>query len=174
LQQNFLTKNNLMAFQKILLLCSFLLLAFHKNYSTILPTEFTAKVIAVKDGDSIEVLYEGKPISIRLADVDCPETRKSQPFGRAAKKFTSALCFGQIVKIQHRNKFDRYKRLIATIINAQNKNVNKELIIAGLAWHFKQYSTNIEIAKLEITARGNKVGLWKDAYPMAPWAWRKK
>ena len=166
-----------MVFQKIILLCSFLFVVFDINKnanSTILPTEFIAKVIAIKDGDSIEVFYEGKPISIRLADVDCPEIRKSQPFGRAAKKFTSTLCFGQMVKVQHQNKFDKYKRLIATIITKQNKNVNKELVIAGLAWHFKQYSTNIEIGKLEITARVNKVGLWKDAYPIAPWNWRKK
>jgi micrococcal nuclease len=163
-----------MAFQKIILVYSFLLLAFNNNHYKTLPKEFTAKVIGVKDGDSIDVLYEGKTISIRLADVDCPETRKSQPFGKAAKKFTSALCFGQMVKVQNQNKFDRYKRLIATIINTQNKNLNEELVIAGLAWHFKQYSTNIEIGKLEITARVNKVGLWKDAYPVAPWDWRKK
>jgi micrococcal nuclease len=159
---------------KIIFLFNFLFVTFNTNHNTILPPEFTAKVIAIKDGDSMEVLYETKTISIRLADVDCPEIRNSQPFGRAAKKFTSALCFGQMVKVQHRNKFDRYKRLIATIINEQNKNVNEELVIAGLAWHFKQYSTNIEIAKLEITARVNKVGLWKDAYPIAPWEWRKK
>jgi endonuclease YncB( thermonuclease family) len=163
-----------MLFSKILLLYFFIFSPYDSNINTILPTEFAAKVIAIKDGDSIEVLYEGKTISIRLADVDCPETRKSQPYGRAAKKFTSTLCFGQMVKVQHRNKFDKYKRLIATVINAQNKNVNKELVIAGLAWHFKQYSTNMEIAKLEITARVNKVGLWKDAYPVAPWAWRKR
>jgi micrococcal nuclease len=163
-----------MLFSKILLLYSVILLNYQTNSTTILPTPFIAKVIAIKDGDSMEVLYEGRTISIRLADVDCPEIKNSQPFGRAAKKFTSALCFGQMVTLQHQNKFDRYKRLIATIINAQNKNVNKELIIAGLAWHFKKYSTNTELAALEITARVNKVGLWKDAYPVAPWAWRKK
>jgi micrococcal nuclease len=163
-----------MSILKIILLYNFLLVTFHTNHNTILPTEFTGKVIAIKDGDSIDLLYEGKTISIRLADVDCPEIRKSQPYGRAAKRFTSTLCFGQMVKVQHRNKFDKYKRLIATIINEQNKNVNKELIIAGLAWHFKQFSTSTEISKLEITARVNKVGLWKDAYPMAPWAWRKR
>ncbi len=162
-----------MPFPKILLSFSFLLLAFHSNTATIFPTEFTAKVIAIKDGDSIEVFYEGKTISIRLADIDCPEIRRIQPFGKAAKKFTSFLCYGQLVKVQHTNTFDRYKRLIATIINAQNKNVNKELVVAGLAWHFKKYSTNADIAKLEITARVNKVGLWKDDYPVAPWEWRK-
>ncbi len=160
-----------MLFTKTLILYSFLFLINQNN--TKLPTEFTAKVIAIKDGDSIEVLYEGKTISIRLAYVDCPEIRNSQPFGRAAKKFTSNLCFAQVVKVQHTNKFDKYKRLVATIINAQNKNVNRELVIAGLAWHFKKHSTNNEIAKLEITARVNKVGLWKEEYPIAPWNWRK-
>ncbi len=163
-----------MAFQKIILLYSFLFLTVSVHYNTALPTEFTAKVIAIHDGDSMEVLYEGKTISIRLADVDCPEIRKSQPFGKAAKKFTSSLCFARMVKVLHHNTFDKYKRLIATIINTQNKTLNKELVIAGLAWHFKKYSTNIEIGKLEITARVNKVGLWKDFYPVAPWEWRKK
>jgi micrococcal nuclease len=163
-----------MAFQKIIFVYSFLLIVFQSNNSTTLPTEFTAKVIAIKDGDSIEVLYQGKTISIRLADVDCPEIRSAQPYGKVAKKFTSSLCFAQRVKIHHQNKYDKYKRLIATVINAYNKNVNKALVIAGLAWHFKQYSTNLEIAKLEITARVNKVGLWNDNYPVAPWAWRKK
>ena len=158
----------------MILLGSLLFLAKTKNAETILPTEFIAKVIAIKDGDSIEILYEGKTIPIRLADIDCPELRKSQPFGMAAKKFTSALCFGKMVTVQHRNKYDKYKRLIATIINEEKKEVNKELIIAGLAWHFKQYSTNSNIAKLEITARVHKVGLWKDTYPIAPWDWRKK
>ena len=158
----------------MILLISLVFLANNKNAQTILPVEFMAKVIAIKDGDSIEILYQGKTISIRLADIDCPELRKSQPFGMAAKKFTATLCFGKMVTVLHRNKYDRYKRLIATIINAENKNVNKELIIAGLAWHFKKYSTDIDIAKLEITARVNKVGLWKDTYPIAPWEWRKK
>ena len=49
-----------------------------------LTDNFIAKVIGVKDGDTIEVLKEKQSIIIRLSDIDCPE--KSQPNGSAAKK----------------------------------------------------------------------------------------
>ncbi len=162
-----------MHFSKFYFLISFLLFSFNKEVKTMLPTSFTAKVIAIKDGDSIDVLYENNKISIRLADIDCPEIRNKQPFGREAKKYTATLCFGQNVTVQNNIKFDRYKRLIATIINQQNKNVNKELVIAGLAWHFKKYSTKLDYEVLQQTAKANKKGLWKDANAIAPWEWRK-
>jgi micrococcal nuclease len=162
-----------MIYTKLTLIFSFILLSFTTKENIFLPIEFTAKVIAIKDGDSIDVFYENKKINIRLADVDCPEIKNKQPFGRNAKAFTSKLCYGQKVTVQSNNKYDRYKRLIATIINEQNKNVNRELVIAGLAWHFKKYSTNNEFAILENNARSNKMGLWKDNNPTAPWEWRK-
>ena len=40
--------------------------------------------------------------------------------------------------------------------------LNKELLKAGLAWHYKQYSSDPELAKLEFEARAKKVGLWKE------------
>ena len=161
-----------MASQKYLLFICLFLFSCNPKDNLKLPSEFTAKVIAVKDGDTIEVLYDGKPIKIRLAHVDCPEIRKSQPFGRAAKQITSDICFGQNVKVINENEFDRYKRLIAVVINQQNKNVNKELVIAGLAWHYKKYSTDIEYDQLETAAKANKIGLWTDENPTPPWEWR--
>ncbi len=112
-------------------------------------------------------------MTIRFAHVDCPEIRKGQPFGQAAKKFTSELCFGQIVTVINEGKYDRYKRLIAVIINEENENVNKELVKAGLAWHFIKYSNDTSYDDLELTARQNKVGLWADENPTPPWDWRK-
>ncbi|MEO7482303.1 MAG: thermonuclease family protein [Ferruginibacter sp.] len=131
-----------------------------------------AKVIAVKDGDTIEILYEGKPMRIRMAHIDCPELGKSQPFGRAAKTFTSAMCYGQQVTIFNEGVFDRYKRLIAVVINKAGLNVNKELMKAGLAWHFLRYSSDTTYAQLEKLARQKKMGLWKDENPIPPWKWR--
>ncbi len=129
------------------------------------------KVIAVKDGDTIDILYKGNPLTIRLAHIDCPE--KKQPFGSVAKSFISAECFGQVVTIQSNGKSDRNKRLIGVVINARGKNVNKELVKAGLAWHFTRYSTDTSYAVIERAARQNKIGLWKDVSPTPPWQWRK-
>lgn len=132
--------------------------------------EISGKVIKVKDGDTIDILFNGKPLTIRLAHIDCPE--KNQPFGSVTKRFTSDLCFGQIVTIENEKKFDRYNRLIGVVINEKGDTVNKELVKAGLAWHYKKYSTDEEYDKLEFTARGNKVGLWRDGDPTPPWNWR--
>ena len=144
-------------FRLILLLCIFFFSC--KNISKKQSaTEITGKVIAVKDGDTIEILFDGKPLTIRFAHIDCPEIRKKQPFGTAAKQFTSDHCFGQIVTIQHENKYDRYKRLIGVVMNGKGENVNKALVQAGYAWHYKPYSTDDSYDRLELTARQEKKG----------------
>ncbi|MNK27395.1 Thermonuclease precursor [compost metagenome] len=134
---------------------------------------FSAKVIGIMDGDTMEILYKNVPTKIRLAHIDCPEKRGKQPFGNNAKIALSDLCFGRIVTIKG-EKYDRYRRLIAVVINDKNKNVNQEMIKLGMAWHFTKYSTDPIYAKLEKTARKNRAGLWQDKNPIAPWLWREK
>jgi endonuclease YncB( thermonuclease family) len=134
---------------------------------------FSAKVIGIMDGDTMEILYRKTPIKIRLSHIDSPEKRGTQPFGNNAKIVLSNLCFGRMVTVKS-NNYDRYKRLIAVIINDENQNVNKEMIKLGMAWHYKKYSKDTDYAKLETEARKNRVGLWKDKNPIAPWLWREK
>lgn len=134
------------------------------------PATLNGKVIGVKDGDTIDILYNNKKLTIRLAHIDCPE--KKQPYGQAAKKFLSDRCIGQTVTIQHHNEYDRSKRLIGEVISAPGENLNKALVKAGLAWHFKKYSTNQEYAALEQAARKQRIGLWSEPNPVAPWDWR--
>ncbi|WP_316755595.1 thermonuclease family protein [Pedobacter aquatilis] len=138
------------------------------NYSNLV---FSAGVIRILDGDTMEVLYQDHPIKIRLAHIDCPEKRGHQPFGIKAKQALSDLCFGQMVTVQGQ-KYDRYKRLIAVVINNKEQVLNQEMIKLGMAWHFKKYSNDPLYAQLEITARKNKVGLWQDSTAVAPWEWR--
>lgn len=134
---------------------------------------FSAKVIGIMDGDTMEILYKNVPTKIRLAHIDCPEKRGKQPFGNNAKIALSDLCFGRIVTVKG-EKYDRYKRLIAVVINDKNKNVNQEMVKLGMAWHFTKYSKDPIYAKLEKQARKNRVGLWKDKNPIEPWLWREK
>lgn len=133
---------------------------------------FTARVIRILDGDTMEILYKNKPFKVRLSHIDCPEKRGSQPFGNNAKKALSNLCFGQNVTI-YGEKYDRNKRLIAIVVNHKKQIVNQEMIKRGMAWHFKKYSKDLLYTKLELEARKNKVGLWRDPNPVAPWEWRK-
>lgn len=132
------------------------------------------KIIGIKDGDTVEGLYYQLPINIRLEHIDAPE--KKQAFGTVSKQKLSDLCFGKIVTIISKGKkgsYDARGRLIAEIVVDGKMVANKEMLKAGLAWHYKKYSSNTEYAQLEITARKNKTGLWRDKTPVAPWDFRK-
>jgi endonuclease YncB( thermonuclease family) len=130
---------------------------------------FTAKVVGVKDGDSIVVLRDKEEVVIRLLDIDCPEL--SQAFGRQAKKRASDLCFGKTVTLKATGK-DRYDRTLAHVILPGGKELNRELVASGLAWWYRKYSDDESLGKLEADAKKSKLGLWSDKKPVAPWDWR--
>jgi hypothetical protein len=46
------------------------------------------------------------------------------------------------------------------------------MIRQGMAWAFLKYLTDPAIADLEKQARSQKIGLWADANPTAPWDFR--
>ena len=128
------------------------------------------KVVGISDGDTIKVLQDGKQVIIRLASIDCPE--KGQPYGQAARKFTASLVAGKVVKVWQTDT-DRYGRIVGFVF-ADGIDVNKELLKAGMAWHYKQYSRDPELAKLEFQARAKKIGLWAEPDPVPPWEWRQQ
>jgi len=130
------------------------------------------KVVKIKDGDTLGLLSnDNQQITVRLAEIDCPE--KSQAFGKAAKKFTSDLCFGKDVTLIGNTK-DRYGRTVAMVILPDGTNVNYQLVKNGFAWQYKAYSQSAELAQLEQNARENKLGLWQDVNPTPPWEYRKE
>lgn len=129
------------------------------------------KVVRIIDGDSIVVLVnENEQLKVRLEGIDCPEKR--QDFGQRATRATAELCFGKEVVIQ-KTGVDRYRRTLGYVY-AGDVCINKELLRRGLAWHFKKYNQEPELAGLEITARHEKVGLWSQPNPVPPWEFRKQ
>jgi micrococcal nuclease len=133
--------------------------------------EFEGKVTGIKDGDTFEVLREGKPERVRLSDIDSPES--AQPFGKAAKKYASDLCFGKTVRVEPKRKRDRYGRILGTIYVDDTVNINAQMIAAGYAWRYK-YSKNKQYAAFEEEARESRFGLWSGEDPVDPWLWRKE
>ncbi|HEY1603523.1 MAG TPA: thermonuclease family protein, partial [Pirellulales bacterium] len=131
--------------------------------------EFTGKVVAITDGDTIKVLRDREEIKIRLEGIDCPESH--QAFGNKAKQATSDLAFGEIVTVQAKGK-DRYGRVLADIILPDGKNLSRELVRSGFAWWYRKYSKDETLGKLEAEARDAKRGLWADPNPIPPWDWR--
>ena len=131
---------------------------------------FTGKLVKVLDGDTVEVLHDGKAERIRLAQIDSPE--KSQPFGHAAKRYVLDIADYKIVTVKVAT-FDRYGRTVGEIFFPDGTNINKKIVGAGYAWQYKRYSTDPEYGDLETKARRAKLGLWKDKAPIPPWEWRK-
>ena len=141
--------------------------------NTFCQTTLTAKVVGIKDGDTVVVLDNlNNQTTLRLAEVDCPE--KSQPFGTKAKQFTSDQIYLKTIKYVVTDT-DRYGRSIAMIYyDTDNKYLSAEIIKAGMGWHYKRYSISKELANFEINARKDKLGLWIDNNPIEPSEWRKK
>ena len=133
---------------------------------------FTGEVVGILDGDTIEVLHNGKAQRVRLHGIDCPE--KGQPFGNNAKQAASSLIFAQEVTLQIHGK-DKYRRILADVLLADETNVNQELVKAGWCWWYRKYAADdTTLERLEADAREAKEGLWADPSPVPPWEWRNR
>jgi endonuclease YncB( thermonuclease family) len=127
--------------------------------------------VGVLDGDTIEVLHNGKAQRIRLHGIDCPE--KGQPYGNNAKQATSALVFALEVTLQIYGK-DKYGRILADVLLADGTNVNHTLVKDGWCWWYRKYAPDdVMLAALEAAAGSAQKGLWADPNPTPPWEFRK-
>jgi len=131
---------------------------------------FSGKCVGISDGDTISVMKYGRAIKIRLEGIDCPEP--GQDFGTRARRFTSDMVFGKIVEVKEYNQ-DVYGRIVARVY-VDGKDLSLELVKAGLAWHFKKYSSDPILAGAEDQARKQKIGLWSMPNPIPPWEYRRQ
>lgn len=132
-------------------------------------THFSAKVIAVIDGDTLLILHHGQPRKVRLADIDAPE--KGQDFGRAAGRSLADMVSGKQVEITSRAT-DQYGRLVAAI-TVDGLDVNAEQVRRGMAWQYAWHTRNPPYQALEEAARKAHRGLWAQPHPLQPSLWRK-
>lgn len=137
---------------------------------------YSARVVAISDGDTVTVLDESmRQHRIRLAGIDAPEKR--QPFGAQSKQHLSDMVFGKQVEADC-IKVDRYHRQVCKItINGVDANL--EQVKAGMAWWYRTYAPDQAkvdqtlYAAAENDARENRRGLWREPEAMAPWEWRR-
>ncbi|MGD1047301.1 MAG: thermonuclease family protein [Candidatus Krumholzibacteriaceae bacterium] len=116
------------------------------------------------------MLHDGKAEKVRVNGIDSPEL--GQPFGMNAKQYASTLIFGRVVTVRTFGT-DRYGRTLGDAVLADGRSLSREMVRAGFAWWYRQYSNDRGLEALETEARQSRRGLWADASPTAPWAWRK-
>lgn len=129
-----------------------------------------ATVIGVSDGDTLTVMNKGRPLKVRLANIDAPE--KAQPFGARSKQSLSELCFGRDATLDGAKK-DRYGRTVA-VVHCDAINANVAQIRNGMAWVYTQYNHDAALPAIEAMARLSRLGLWSDRQPQEPWLFRKE
>lgn len=131
-------------------------------------------VSSVRDGDTVTVGIGVERIRVRLAGIDAPELK--QPYGKEAREFLASMVLNKSIVVTWRKK-DKYRRTVGTLL-MDGRDVNLELLRAGLAWHYTQYAyeqTNIArtlYSATERQARDQHRGLWQDQ-PTPPWDYRE-
>lgn len=147
-----------------------LLLVLAMFASTVLASSYQGLLVSVSDGDTVQVMHDGKAEKIRLAEIDCPEM--DQPYGQAAKRFVLGIAAQKTVRVEV-GTTDRYGRTVGSVFLPDGSSLNRALVKEGYAWWYRQFSKDASIGQLETEARNAKRGLWQDKDPVAPWEWRR-
>lgn len=130
-------------------------------------------VVGVTDGDTITARC-GQPgayeqVKVRISAIDAPE--KKQPFGERSRQHLSEICYDVQATITPTAK-DRYGRTVADV-KCGRHDVATEQVRAGMAWVYDKYAKGYErLYQVQDAARARRAGLWADAEPVPPWAWR--
>jgi len=146
-----------------------------------LPRGFSCRVINIYDGDTIQVTGEDLAFKVRLAGIDCPESRwgkrPEQPFAREAKQVLVNRILGKSV-ILKQHGIGGYNRILAEVF-FRGENINLTLVRQGMAEVYQgRLPRSLESLRFQAAqkqARQSKVGIWSlgKAY-VSPKKWRKR
>lgn len=125
------------------------------------------QVSRVIDGDTIEVVMNGKIEKVRLIGIDTPETvdprRSTECFGKAASDFTKQLLASSSVQLQKDvSERDRYGRLLRYVYK-DGVFINELLVREGFA-QASAYPPDItlqpQLKQAQAEAQAAERGLW--------------
>ncbi len=149
------------------LLCAVLLITAAPAFAATLQ----GKVGKVFDGDSLLVQPAGggKPIEVRLKDIDAPEI--CQPGGTEAREFLLERTRDATVTLETAGT-DDYGRTLATL-TVDGLNLNQRLVAEGHAWSLRSKWNQGPFVSQEKMAAALKRGLHASPGAIAPWEWRR-
>lgn len=136
-----------------------------------LPSDLpSARVIKVVDGDTVDVLIDGREERVRLIGIDTPESvapsRPVECYGREASTFTSQLLIGQSVLLEDDSSQanrDDFGRLLRYIWLLDGRMANYEIIAQGYGFEYTYdlpYRYQAEFRAAQNAARAAQAGLW--------------
>lgn len=127
------------------------------------------KVVSVVDGNTLEVISaDEETYRIVLVGIDCPES--GQPYAEEAKRFLEGAILRKSIDVKLLGK-DRWGNYLGEIMTEVE--VSVELVKRGLAWcNEKNAPEHLKV--LEEQARAQRIGLWQEENPTAPWIYRRQ
>ena len=141
-----------------------------KNDSLSERPSFSCEVVGIADGDTFSCLSGKQSTTVRLFGIDAPE--KKQAYGKAAKQYLSSRIYRKTVTVTSHG-LDRYGRTLGLVM-VDGQAVNREMVAAGYAWVYRQYTDDADLLRAEETARTAKAGLWADPHPIKPTDFRHR
>ncbi len=130
--------------------------------------QFSGRVVAVEDGDTVRVRRGQGDVRIRIFGIDAPEA--TQAYGPDARDVARRLLLDKTAIVSMKD-VDQYGRLVASL-SVDGHDIGLELIRSGAAWNYAQFSQDERFAAVEAEARGARRGLWGLADPTPPWLFR--
>jgi len=139
------------------------------------------KITKVYDGDTVKAEGHDITVKIRLVGIDAPEIAKGkrkpgQPYSQKAKKYFAGMVLNKVVDVKGYG-LGPYNRILE-VISLDGKNVNLEMVKAGLAEVYRGKAPyrfpHLPYWQAEKEAKDDKRGMWSqgDKY-ISPKEWRK-
>lgn len=129
------------------------------------------RVVRVLDGDTLVVTHGGRRVSVRLVDIDAPES--DQPWGRASRRSLQQLVRGHELRLTTHGR-DRYRRVLGSATRVPDGlDVNLEQVRRGMAWASSRSRNRRAFDTAQAMARAERRGLWADRRPVPPAEWRR-
>ncbi|OAM34539.1 nuclease [Eikenella sp. NML96-A-049] len=139
----------------------------------------SGEVVRAWDGDTLHLQdhRSGQRHKLRLAGIDAPELEQAQ--GKACRDRLAEQVLHRQVQAEIVDT-DRYGRKVAQIrLNGQD--INRQQVADGCAWHYRRYAREWQseaeyaaYAEAEVQAKNQRLGLWRQASPQAPWQFRHR
>jgi len=128
-------------------------------------------VMRIVDGETIVVMHDGVPETVRLFGIDCPDD--GQPYADEARNYTTILVLNRSVDVQPVGK-DTGGKTVARVYK-EGKDVSQLLLEAGLAWWSrKDAPSDQKLKEIEQQARAAQRRMWVQPNPVAPWDYRQE
>lgn len=126
---------------------------------------WSGTVLAVPDGDTLEIQRGQQRLTVHLAGVDAP--RPDQPFGQQARAFVQGLAQGQLVNVEPCEAGEGFAQR-GQVILPDGRDLGLELLKEGLAWRDRGSRDDPFLRELESNACQERLGLWAGNDPVPP------